>query len=262
MIRTQIDTREVTAALLRYKVETGKAWPVVIKEQARLFLQRVIQLTHPKTQAQGRAAVKRDIRKVFTDAKGAHAMISDLVQQRLHNLEELGFSTKFRFREKRIQTVWENRDWEVLEIIFRHAAQNRLQIIPRPDPAIHQAARVRGHVVRGKRPKYLVKRGLPAYVAEIQKHVGKAKAGWIAAAQALCAQFPNWITRHGAGSGSIQDQTTASEPSLTVVNAAKSMVGMEEDDGVVERALAGRIRDMAIHAEKLAQLAARKANLT
>lgn len=263
MIHVEIDVTEIRNALGIYKAETGKAWPVVIKEQGRLFLQRMIILTHPKTQAQGRAAVKRDIRKVFTNAKGAKLLISTLVQQRLHNLDELGFSTKFRFRKERIQKVWENRDWEVLEIILRRAATNRLQIIARPDPAIHQAARgSRGRVAKNRKPTHLVKRGLVAYIAEVQKRVGTAKAGWLAAANYLDAKFPNWISRHGPKNGAVQDQTAAAEPAIIMINYARSMVGVEDEERIVETALAGRARDMVKHAEKLAELAAKKAGLS
>lgn len=63
----KVDTREFERSLVQYRVESGKSWREVIREQARLLLVRLLKLTPPRKQSEGRKAVAGDIRRVMTD---------------------------------------------------------------------------------------------------------------------------------------------------------------------------------------------------
>ena len=83
--------------------------------------------------------------------------------------------------------------------------------------------------------------------------VGKLKAGWLPAAQALGVSLPAWITRHG-GRGRILDRTgDPDNPEIVLANSVSyasaqeadgrfAKIALEHRQGAMQRQLDARMR--------------------
>lgn len=236
----KVDTREFERSLVQYRVESGKSWREVIREQARLLLVRLLKLTPPRKQTEGRKAVAGDIRRVMTDFG------------------------RFRFDNPKIQKEWEDRNWNAMEVIFgRSDKLSRFDLSDDVHPAEHRRARnTRGRVPKGNSPKVLVKKPakLKRYITGVQKRVGITKAGWAAGMRSLGAKLPAWVARHGTSFGSVQDATNRSrDPSMRISNHARGIGPIDRDERILAVALRGRARDMKTSLKKKLQHGARRA---
>jgi len=257
----QVDTTLFEEALVRYKAGTGKTWAEVIREQGRLMVQRVIALTPPRTRAQGRNAVARDVRRVFIDSESAGVRIASVAKwrERLLHDAELG---DFRFRSASVQKAWEARDWATLEIIFARSDAKRFKVIEAPTIDLHHAARVRGRVPRGSRTKLVVPdaRVLGRFVARLQQGVGIAKAGWAASMLQLGGKLPGWVSGQRKRFGGFEDQSTRlTDPSFTARNEAEPVADLDRELDLARTATEGRVRDMTRYLELYLEREAAKA---
>jgi hypothetical protein len=238
-IDTKVDTREFERALIRYKVESRKGWKEVIREQSRLLLVRLLRLTPPKTQAQGRKAVAADIRKVMTDLDG------------------------YRFESPGIQKAWDEKDWDALEVIFRRSPEfSRLRFSEGADASEHRSARTRrGRVPKRRKATVLVKKPskLKRYIRDTQKRVGLTKAGWMAGLKIIQGKIPGWVSKHGSGYGSAKDASSdRRDPHIQVVNATRGIGEIDREDRILTTALQGRSRDMLRSLKKKQEFASRR----
>lgn len=250
-IHAEADIREFEAALVRFQNATQLGWPEVIKMQARLLVERLIEWTPPfgsdkAAQRKGQKAVNSDIRRVFVDFCG------------------------FEFRDLSIQKAWETEDKDALARIFKDSpALSRFTLLPVPVPQIHEGLRVKGRVPKRYRPRFVVMDGrrtgegkIASYVSKVGKRVGKAKAGWLIGAKALASKFPAWITKTGGESlGAVNDRTTMLDhPAYTISNLVNYISDILGEDKV-RQILATRIRDMEKNAEAYLRAKARQSRL-
>lgn len=250
IVTAQVNTKAFEEALIQFKTKTQLGWPQVIKMQARLMVERLIEWTPPfgkdkSAQKKGQATVAGDIRRVFLD---------------FHN---------FEFRNLSIQKAWETEDRETLDRIFKASPSlSRYRLLDAPDPAIHQNLRRNGRVAKRRLPTFVVMDGgksgqtkIARYITTVQKRVGKAKAGWIAAAQFLTAKFPAWITKSGSSIGTVQDYTNRlNNPSVIMRNEIEYVSEIFPDSKMSEL-LSTRIRDMEKNADQYLRAKAREARL-
>jgi hypothetical protein len=161
------------------RLEPGR----VIKEEARLVTQNIIQLTPPKTLAQGRAKVRGDLAR----------SIGILDQNSFARAQE---NVRLPMRE-----LIRRKDNETLQDAIR--SMNGANWIVKPfDKKDHTSRRNRyGRVTKmsyilttdaGKARKYF---------REVMSRVGWAKGAWASALTVAGGRAPNWYGKHAAASG-------------------------------------------------------------
>lgn len=272
IVEAEVDGREFERALVNFQRETELGWGEVIKMQARLLVERLIEWTPPfgkdkAAQKKGMAKVDSDIRRVFIPFKDVPFLVKEIAQQRLEGLAGEKDFDKVEFRNGKIQKEWEQKDWPALRVIFGRSVEaqaRRMKITKTPDHADHQAARVAGRVRKRRQPNVVIERAasLKSYIREVQRRVGTAKAGWIRGAQLLTAKFPAWIGKTGGESlGSVQDNSANPlNPSITVSNEVPYASDIFPSSKMSEL-LSTRIRDMEKNAERFVDAKRRKAGL-
>jgi hypothetical protein len=215
---------------------TGRAGGVVVRQEAKLFIEDCIALTPPFGQAPstenskaqekiGKDAVARDIGKVF---------------QPLAKLRVAQGGTPL---SRRFQKLIRSRNIPGITAILKNLGFDNFRVIERVDPAIHRADRIgNGHVRRNPVLNYVVNApSVAQYVRTEQAKVGFAKAGWQAAAAALKAKVPAWIKKHAGAAGSVIDNTRDKlNPHIIVANEVPYIQKAGQDLRIVQRALDSR----------------------
>lgn len=272
MVKIEADTREFEDALIRFQRQTQLGWPEVIRMQARLLVERLIEWTPPfgknkAAQTKGTRAVESDVRRVFIPFKDVPFLVKDIAAQRLEGMSSEKNLDKVKFRDPSIQKLWDKRNWDVLRLIFERSAESqsrKMRIVRNPDPAEHQKARVGGRVRKGRRPTVVVEKeaSLRTYIRAVQKRVGKAKAGWLAAARLIAAKFPAWIGKSGGEMlGRVRDQSNQSDnPSITMSNEV-GYASQIFPTSKLAQLLSSRVRDMENNARQFLRAKARSSGL-
>jgi hypothetical protein len=272
IVKIEADTREFENALIRFQRQTQLGWPEVIRMQARLLVERLIEWTPPfgknkAAQTKGTRAVESDVRRVFIPFKDVPFLVKEIASQRLEGMSSEKNLDKVKFRDPSIQKLWDKRDWDVLRLIFERSAEaqsRNMRVVRVPDPAEHQKARVSGRVRKGRRPTVVVEKeaALRTYIRTVQKRVGKAKAGWIAAARLVAARFPAWIGKSGGEMlGRVRDQSNqADNPSITMSNEV-GYASQIFPASKLAQLLSSRVRDMEKNARQFLRAKAQSSGL-
>ncbi len=186
-----VDTTRFNEAMKRFMKTSQRAAGVVLKEQARGVLRRVVDWTPPGGKgAQGSAAKKR----------GEAAVERDILKL-MRPVKSFG------------------KDTDALR-----AAGMFIETPSTESPeAIHKANRSKtGRVRRKLNPKIAIKAAdLRRYIASKKKMVGFLASGWKAAATKLGISLPAWVTRH-AGSGGGVIKSTAASIEVTATNSVRN----------------------------------------
>jgi len=116
-------------------------------------------------------------------------------------------------------------------------------------PSLHIRARNERGRVPGRDRKIVVLGSdaalLNKYVADMQKRVGYAKSGWLAALQLVGGDAPAYVTQKGTGGGSVLDDHANEEyPSITGINRTPWAVRKDEGDRILADAQASRINSI------------------
>ena len=189
--RMVVNTARFNEALKRFRKTSKRAAGIILKEQARGVLRKVVDWTPPGGKgAQGSAAKKR----------GEAAVERDIFKL-MRPVKTFG------------------RDTDVLR-----AAGMFIEASSSESPAaIHKANRTRtGRVRRKLSPTIAIKASdLRRYIASKKKMVGFLASGWKAAATKLGVSLPAWVTRHsGSGGGVIK--STAASIEVTATNSVRN----------------------------------------
>lgn len=203
-IKFEVLTKDFEAALIRYKVVCQKSWQFVLRQQTRLVGEKLIKFTPPKNLGTGKAHVATDIGKVFADLGGT------------------------KWEDKSLDKMWKAGNFEGVKVaLSKHPDKDTFpifqyqRIFKQPIPNIHKAAISRsGRVPKNFRTIYAVgvKGELKKYITKIQKHVGIAKSGWLAAVQKLGGKAPNFVSRHGTRFGKLIDKSSGDNPFFEIIN--------------------------------------------
>ncbi len=184
--RMVVNTGRFNEALKRFRKTSKRAVGIVLKEQARGVLRKVVDWTPPggkgaqgsAAKKRGEAAVERDIFKLMRPVKSF------------------------------------GKDADALR-----GAGMFIEAPSAESPAaIHKANRSKtGRVRRKLNPKIAIKASdFRRYVASKKKMVGFLASGWKAAATKLGVSLPAWVTRHtGSGGGVIKSTAASIEVSAT-----------------------------------------------
>lgn len=212
----------------KYAAFTGKNMMEALSEEFPLLIDVVIKLTPPKTLAQGRAAVARDIRKTMRPFDPAA-------------IETEG-----------LREIVAKRDLVAYNILAGRVKSGRMRgttaVAFAPDVHTRRRDR-RGRVGADSRQVVLGTDAslLRKYIADVQSRVGYAKSGWLAALRLVGARTAaGFVERHGtAGGSAIDDRKNPDNPSMTGINRTPWAARRDEGRRIVHAAIGSRIISIA-----------------
>ncbi len=219
-----IDISAWTRKVALLGAATGKNMREVLDEEWPLLMRKIVDFTPPKTLAQGRAAVNRDIRKTMRPFDPA------LV------------------RTEGVREIVARKNIEAFNLVAGRAHGGPLQgarAVPF-SPEIHTSARnARGRVTTSQQNRVVLGSDaqlLKRYLKTIQDRVGWAKAGWLQALHLLGETAASYIERHSPGSGRvIDDRDNPDNPSITAVNRTPWAVRKDEAQRIIGDAYDSRV---------------------
>lgn len=118
------------------------------------------------------------------------------------------------------------------------------QLIKAPTEALHNRLRNnRGRITRGRRQTYIVTdaRARDRFIKKKQDLVGRAKAGWLPAADALGVSVPAWIRRQAAEGSVRQGSYDRHSPYIVITNSVSYMRKQDQDLRILQIALRNRL---------------------
>lgn len=102
-----------------------------------------------------------------------------------------------------------------------------------------------------------------AYFKHVSKRVGRAKAGWLAAARRFKLKgIPKWVVQHGSGEGGVVDRSRDSIfPYVILDNSVPYLGKHDKEMRIVKKAVESQTKNLKARTEKALEHAARKARL-
>lgn len=212
-VTVKLDTSKFQAQLLEIRKLVKKDIQVLIKEQSRLLVKDCLLLTpafgpNPlsgetsgsQKRIQDRA-IRRDVDKVF---------------QPISKLRVIMDEGKF---SKDLRRAVQIGDAGLVKKMLHGIGFNGFDVDLTATSERHAAARDSRGRVRKKTLATLImrERTIAGYLRNVLTHAGKAKSGWIVAAQRLGVPISGWINRH-SGAGLYQEKFGLFETSITVGN--------------------------------------------
>jgi hypothetical protein len=250
----QIESAGFERDVRRLSELTGKSLQVVLDEQGRLFTRDVVKATAPFYPGRnwteslasqheiGRNATERQIRSLFRPLASLRISTSDTRGGR--RLRSLASTGKFEEATELLKAIG-----------FRTQG-----LVPLATRELHEANRnSRGRVT--KKTSYLVRdgRSIESLVRRKKSYVGRAKGGWVKAANALGLHLPGWITKWNS-EGIFLRGGTAASPWITIGNAVPYIQQSGEEDRIIDWALANRRRNLPKQIEQTMNALIRRAN--
>lgn len=182
-LTTDVSLVDLERAMLRYVDDLGLALPDVVKRTFKLIMRDVASITAPKSNAQGRAAVMRDV--------GRAVYLLDPA----------------KVTATRLRGAIMNRDYQKIQAIFKNSKKGRWNkmTVKKFEAGLHRNVRdKRGRVQHQKNiatPDVSDWRG---YVKKVQKHVGYLRSGWAPGLRTAGLPIPTWVSRHSSVEGHAQ----------------------------------------------------------
>lgn len=194
---------------------TGSSGADVLKSEAAKFVRQAVRFTPPKTLAQGRKAIARDIDRAVTTIDPAKA------------------------RSERMRKVVEAQDYAAMLAILQKSNKGKAWRVEKFSPSLHRSVRDRRGRVR-RQQKVLTPdiQQVKKYVAATQKQAGYARSGWVPAMRSLNLPVASWMGRHSTGkAGAVENNLTAANPSITMHHHSSKIPGYAR---IVDSALKSR----------------------
>lgn len=222
MIRASSNSENLSASLERLRGIVRTDAEDVIRQQGRLLFSSVLKLTPPKTLAQGRAAVKRDIEQTVRPIKASKIRDASM-----------------RAWYERVKGDKNSEDWSK----FVAAAYGKAAVVVPFSPELHQKNRDRRG--RAKRTHYVTLQVSKEakYIRERQQLVGSGKGGWVAAIKALGGSAPAWATRWAA-KGNFRDNLRSNVSAYIEGKNFSEWASGGDEDRIID--IASGIRSRAI----------------
>lgn len=178
-ISVKFDTVKYRNDLNQFVTKLNADSALLLKEEMRLLLRDIQRLTPPKTLAQGRKAVQRDLRRV--------AAPLDPEKIKMPALKEA--VTK--------------RDIDAIRAIAKNIkgqffSNRKLLTSDSEMKTAHLSARTSRGRVRRDAGNMAILRIWNKYANEIMGRVGYTRAGWFAAAEGAGLKLPSWVSKHSA----------------------------------------------------------------
>lgn len=240
----EVDFSELNKAIATYAVAAGKELSAVLKDEARLLVKEVINLTPPAgggvignaAKKRGEAAVERDIGGLF-------------VGKRLKGRREIK-KVFGRTPKKKIFVKTKELHPDVRAIYDARSAKDRFQ----------------GHfITRGQKAAFYVDAAkLTALRVAQKKKVGKLASGWVPALKALDSSGQSWVERHlatGTRGTAHLDKSDELNPNFEATATVKGEIAYELQRRL-KSAVAIRRNKMLRRLPYVLAAVAKKANLS
>lgn len=197
------DLKGFESQVKRFADQYGLDARDVMLDQHRLWNNDFIRLTPPKTLAQGRKAVGRDINKLFIPLS-SREVLRFFAEEFGTKTSRGGVSaknTKAAARRNLPGVIfnWDGNPSRIKAWHQKHRRKGsgRVAFRSRPVRTIRDWTFASG--------MYVPQAKLNKYIRERQRNVGILKAGWIPAANLFGAKIPAFVRRQGKIAGSAQD---------------------------------------------------------
>lgn len=240
--KVTVNTANFGRELKNYSLQTRKNIGVVVREQAKLFVRDVINMTPPFPGGQRGATLGRAVAPQ-THRRAGEASLQRDIRRVFLPIDQLKIwdKTNDPRLSSQLQKAARAGDVAAVKAIFRNVGLN-MDAIPTAVRALHVGARgSRGRVPKRTVPNVvLASTSVRAYETRAKKSIGYAKAGWATAARALGVKLPAWLSRHRTP-GLVNDQTHRLNSPFIIIG---NLVPFAEDFGplrIVQDALKQRV---------------------
>lgn len=202
---------------------------LLLKEEMRLLLRDIQTLTAPKTLAQGRKAVKGDLRRVAAPLDAERIQMPALKQ------------------------AVAKRDLDAIAAISKNLkgtffANRKLLSSEGEIQAAHLTARNNRGRVRRDLGNMAILRTWNKYAKSVMDRVGYTRSGWFAAAQGAGLKLPSWVSKHAAyARGGYVAPTPASVEIVAVNRSSK----VPEYQRTVDAAMKLRAKSLGLELKRL-----------
>lgn len=220
-ITLTVDMSGFNRSVKELSAVVNKDLHVVMRDEMRLLVERLVQLTPPPHGRGGANEAKKT---------GENAVQNDLKRLFFWEIQTKGGQTVPVANPGIVDSAW------------------------------HQTMRDRrGRVRRPQERKPVSKADFIRYFKTIAGHVGKAKAGWNAAAVRFKARaIPAWVKRHGTADGASSEVWTPRGGVLEARNSNKAIGVLNQEARILRTAIATRERDIKSKIRQIISKNARK----
>ncbi len=220
------------AALKKYAVEatSDRSRTEIVRDQMKLAIRAIIDLTPFETLAQGRQAIHTQLLRAVKPYGGEDGSFK--------KVENDGIRTRL---QNYLRTEQFDKIKEVFAKIGGKGYYSRFQMVDFSEDLHHSVQSRRGRVETDHFVLTPQVSEWKAYLEKLQGQVGRARGGWTPSAQAVGLSLPAWITRWRDG-GAVNALVEPGKVTFTFINRA---IFIPDYQSKVELALAGREKAMA-----------------
>lgn len=266
-VSVEVNTVAFEAAMQRLRdgVRRGIIDPQygTLPVQARLLSERCQDFTPPRNVGQGKAAVARDITRIFRPL--SHTTFTDPGLRKIIKTDNrpawdrVALNFRGSHNLQNTKAIGFSQGWHQSNRISRGRARGLLgKSKVGPSGESRGAKDNLGVVTLGPEG-----RQARAYIGDKKKMVGWARAGWNAGVIGFGGAVKTpWVSKHGIGGGWFKDGTSAVDPFVSVGNITSwAKYGTEgEGNRILRNAVVSRSRDMQSYFSQMMRVAAKKAD--
>lgn len=228
---------EYRDALIDYMAQFRLNSVEALRLQGRLLGEKLITLTPPRTQKQGKDRVAKDIAKIIIGMDPEKMEHEQYVLKGDTNIVK-AFVNKQGVVYGVDKTLY--RPDATLDEISEFHQKQRLA-----NGRVTDAGTMTRNIGRWKFLTKLIvpKETLAEYIAGVQDRLGRAKGGWAKGPIALGSKVSQWIGVHARTAGEFVNGLQLPNPSVEFINKSE-WASAGDQDRVMENAIQSRIRDM------------------
>ena len=232
-VEVHFDSAKFRNSLSQFSQLTGKSMEDVVRAELGSLARTIIRYTPPSNQKQGKTAVERDIRKLFTSPKDLFPNGAKI---------------------PRLKALIDQQQWNTsADFIANIPAFQKLKVADSVDQSLHQQYRKNGRVRTKSGPFVLIRDPsvLKAYIQKVQQQVGRAKASWLAAVKKYGASaVATWISKHGTAEGAVVDALRDGSGFVEALTGNPASVQLDARLNIVQRAAFNTDKALNIKLEK------------
>jgi hypothetical protein len=232
-----------------------------VKIEARKFVKACIDLTPPQGGKHSGTLEKGDEGWEDTPRRQGEKAVERDIKRAVYPSDKIDLFTNPT--SKKMLRLIANRDLKGITEFIQHIPAFRNKEVVNFSPALHQAARkARGRVPSQSRSITLDNPAVKSYIAQMQTHVGHAKAGWSVAYRACGGHVPGWVSR-ALPKGSVEMLLDdPKNPRVSITNSAGAMSYLNSVERIVDHALKGRLKAMERNIENTLERAKKASHVT
>lgn len=300
-LKIRIEDTEFRRALNKFQQASGKSFSKVLKDEAKLVVRNCMSMTPPNDKSTFYANSKGKVKWAKQKKIGVGAMLNDTLGKDNKRQDKKGkefsrgggdrggiFRVAGAKTFKRADEL--NRqlgyDWAGMKHAVWMTKTGRVfgveKKLYQPDASVglmkkhHNKYRGKnGRVSRAGRKDLSIGRHVfldkmfvsikswNAYYKHLTKTVGRAKAGWMAAARRFkTPNIPKWVKSHGTGEGSYRDNSNNRIfPWVMIENRVPYLKRHDNDLRIVKKAMQAQAGNLKKRTEKAMEWSAKKARL-